>query len=424
MKKAFFLAFLFLYFFFPAFGQKDFAREEIRLLCSPEFHGRGYVKEGHRKAADYLAKRFEAYDLRTFPEKTYRQEFPVDVNTFPSTLWVTLNGDTLAPGEDYIVDPASGGGRGSYEPYVIDTGNFRDQTTYATVLGEGFAEGHIVVLDPEGLTHKDSLRQFLSLQHALAKKAPVLVVQPNKLTWGGSTKAFPHPVLMVKEEVYRGKEGKAVSFSIGQEFKEGLITQNVIGYIKGTRTPDEYLVFSAHYDHLGRMGKNTYIPGANDNASGTAMLLALARHFSEHPPERSMVFMAFGAEEIGLLGSRYYTEHPWFPLDNIRFLLNLDLLGGGSEGATLVNGKVHEETFSLIKKINEEHNYLPGIKARGAAANSDHHWFSEKGVPAFFLYLRGGPSAYHDIHDKADNLPLSHFNETFQLLVDLAEALP
>ncbi len=88
----------------------------------------------------------------------------------------------------------------------------------------------------------------------------------------------------------------------------------MIATIKGTAIPDSFLVFSAHYDHLGQMGKDIYFPGANDNASGTSMLLNLAKYYSQNRPKYSVLFIAFGGEEAGLIGSEYYVKNPLVPL--------------------------------------------------------------------------------------------------------------
>src|SRR5690606_6331238 len=142
------------------------------------------------------------------------------------------------------------------------------------------------------------------------------------------------------------------------------------------------IVFSAHYDHLGNID-TTYFPGANDNASGVSVLLNLMQYCKTHPLKYSVAFYFFTAEEIGLLGSEYYVKHPLFPLSRIKFLINLDLMGGGSEGIMVVNGKIFEKEFELLQKINEDLQLHLNIKARGKAQNSDHYWFSENGVKCF-----------------------------------------
>ena len=130
--------------------------------------------------------------------------------------------------------------------------------------------------------------------------------------------------------------------------------------------------------------------------------------------------MAFGAEEAGIIGSNYFTKHPLFPLENINFLINMDIMGTGDEGIKVVNGSVLKEEFELLQSINDQNKYIPAVKKRGAAANSDHYWFSQKGVPAFFIYTLGGIKAYHDVHDKAETLPLTEFEDCFKLIRDFA----
>jgi Zn-dependent M28 family amino/carboxypeptidase len=191
----------------------------------------------------------------------------------------------------------------------------------------------------------------------------------------------------------------------------------VIGYIEGSKK-DSLLVFTAHYDHLGMMGKETMFPGANDNASGVSILLNLIKHFSTTKPEYTLVFIAFAGEEIGLIGSSYFTSHPVFPLNKIKFLINFDLAGTGDDGIQIVNGKVHQEKFDLITKLNEQDKLLKQIKIRGEACNSDHCMFHTKGVPCFFIYTLGGIQAYHDIYDRAETLPLTEYEDYFKLLLN------
>ena len=198
-------------------------------------------------------------------------------------------------------------------------------------------------------------------------------------------------------------------------------TQNVVGYIPGTEQPDSFMLFSAHYDHLGQMGDGTFFPGANDNASGITMLLTLAKYFNSHPQKYSICFIAFSVEELGLLGSKFYTEHPLFPLSQIKFLVNMDIVGTGDEGIKVVNGAVLSTDFNKLVSLNDSLHLLKSVQPRGKAANSDHYFFFEKGVSSFFIYTLGGISAYHDVFDKAATLPLTEFDDLAKLLIAFAE---
>lgn len=356
------------------------ARQTIRELTSPRYWGRGYTKQGMERAAHYLATQLRRLKIAPIPGQGYLQEFEMPVNTFPGQFDLTLNGKKLMPGRDYIVTPGSRG---------------------------VFARGELVRKDE---TH---------FQNAAGD---ILVTLKDKLTWSVSKKVLETTEILLDRARFP-ESPETFDIRIVNEFKENFRASNVIGMIPGTEPTDEYLVLSAHYDHLGGMGKNTYFPGANDNASGVAMLLELARYYVSHRPRMNVVFMFFAAEEAGLIGSKYFVEHPTLDLNKIRFLLNLDLVGTGDDGATVVNSTVFPNQFDLIKRLNTELGALSKINPRGKAANSDHYWFSEKGVPAFFLYTMGGIQAYHDVFDVAQTLPMTRFNEVFQLIVQFENAL-
>jgi Zn-dependent M28 family amino/carboxypeptidase len=195
-------------------------------------------------------------------------------------------------------------------------------------------------------------------------------------------------------------------------------SQNLGCRIKGSSGSDSVIVFSAHYDHLGGIGKDCYFPGANDNASGVSMVLNLLHYYTNHPPKYTTVFLFFAGEEAGLLGSAYFTESGQMDLQKIKFLINLDLLGTGDDGIMVVNGAIHQKEFERLNELNAKSNLLPQIRKRGKAANSDHYWFTEKGVPAFFVYTMGGISAYHDVYDRPETLPLTRYQSVFKLLTE------
>jgi Zn-dependent M28 family amino/carboxypeptidase len=174
------------------------------------------------------------------------------------------------------------------------------------------------------------------------------------------------------------------------------------------------------------MGDQVYFQGANDNASGTAMVMDLARHFASAggPPEYSMVFVALSGEEAGLMGAGYLAENPLFDLSRIRFLINLDMVGTGGDGITVVNGKVFQEEFDLLHQINEEMDLLHEVAIRGESCNSDHCPFYQKGVPAVFIYTRDKEyNEYHNLDDRAIDLPLTEYEDLFRLLVAFTQNL-
>ncbi|WBO83675.1 M28 family metallopeptidase [Hymenobacter yonginensis] len=418
-------------------------RRTIETLTAPAMHGRGYVSQGEQKAADYLRRRFRELGLQPLAPD-YTQPFTLDINTFPGALKLELSlgmlrfpvlghSRPLRAGTEFIAAPNSGsghvGGPFSTVPIVrLDTLVFTDTAAQQQLLRRRWYSGGYVLraADERRLPQlPQPLRQHLD-------SAALRLTLVPKLTASLADEQAPQMRLQVLDSVWRqaeyrgpGSLAATVEARVDAELKPQYPTQNIVGFVPGRLQPDSFLVVTAHYDHLGRMGARTYFPGANDNASGTAMLLELAAHYSrpENRPAYSVVFLAFGAEEAGLLGSRYFVEHPLVPLARIRFLLNLDLVGTGSEGATVVNGRTLPTPFARLQVLNARRQALPALAARGPAANSDHFPFSERGVPAFFLYTRGGPTAYHDVQDQAATLPLTAFPNLFGLLREFLDEL-
>lgn len=352
----------------------DYAKKTINTLASKKYWGRGYTKNGMDKAANFIEKEFKSFGLAPVNGNSFKQEFTFPVNTFPEKMEVRLNSIKLKPGRDFIVHQAS-----------------------------------------KGITTIDSLIKKDSITYLSKNGSIVLSLQP-KLTWSVAQNELNYAIIEIDKKALLA-EPAVINVAIENKLETNFTAANVMAMVKGTSRPDSLMVFTAHYDHLGGMGTQTYFPGANDNASGVAMLLDLAKYYTVNPPKYSIVFIAFAAEEAGLLGSKYFTENPMFPLKNIRFLWNLDLLGNGDAGATVVNATIYPQEFSLLNGINDVKKYLPKINPRGKAANSDHHFFTEKGVPAFFLYTRGGISAYHDVDDIAKKLPLTAYENLFRLFV-------
>ncbi|WP_242916086.1 M28 family peptidase [Pontibacter liquoris] len=393
----------------------------IDTLTSETMHGRGYVLNGDTKAASYIRDRFAQVGLQPLPaQSSYFQPFTLPVNRIIQTPCLQINNRQLVPGQDFVANAASPSGKGKAAILVLDTLLFTDTVAAQQFFAKDMSKYVLVYRQQDAR----KLRTLPPAYQQQLQQARVHVVLQKSLLTTVAQQQSPVPVLEVLESSWPAN-AKKLKYKVKAELMPAYPTQNVLGFVKGSIHPDSFLVFSAHYDHLGGQGKGVYFPGANDNASGTAMLLELAAYYSQpaHQPRYSLVFMAFAAEEAGLLGSSYYVQHPLFPLSRIRFLVNLDLLGTGSDGLMVVNGKVHEPEYTLLQAINDRHQYLPQIRARGKAGNSDHFPFSEAGVPAFFFYTLGGTAAYHNVHDYASQLPLTKFPEVFRLITDFAAAL-
>lgn len=356
-----------------------YARHLVDTLTSPTFWGRGYTKNGMAKAADFIESEFKKAGLQSFNGK-FQQSFFYSVNTFPGKMEVSIDGKQLIPGVDFIVGPESRGVKASVSLVKQDSSRFVDV------------------------------------------KNKIEVLLRDKLTWSVSNESTPFTRIEIDKKKI-SKNPSTVSVNIENKLVPKFKASNVCGFVKGTEKPDSLLVITAHYDHLGGMGDATYFPGANDNASGVALLISLARYYAANPLRYSVAFIAFGGEEAGLRGSEYFVRKSLFPLKNIRFLTNLDLTGTGEEGITTVNASVFKQEFGLLSEINNQKKYFIKIKSRGKAANSDHYWFTERGVPSFFIYAMGGIQAYHDVFDRAETLSLTEFADLFHLIVDFNQAV-
>ncbi len=397
----------------------DYARQVINDLCAPEMYGRGYVNNGDEAAAHYLRNQLEKMVVSAF-DFNYYQDFKMNVNAFPEAMEVDVDGKQLHPGIDFIVSPDAPSVNGEYDiiylnKSVIGNPNKMDEFEKADKKGKA------ILLDSTGF-NKVQKEYFLNAEMNPFEAAVIIKLLPEKLTWGVSQNVSPSTTLEILKGVFP-TNAKKIKLNISNKFLPKYGSQNILGFIEGKNKPDSSIVFSAHYDHLGMMGSETIFPGANDNASGTAMLLNLAQYYSkpENKPDYTIVFIFFAAEEAGLVGSKFYTENPVFPLEEIKFLINIDLAGTGDEGITVVNGSVFENEFNKLKELNESKKYLAQVKVRGKAANSDHYYFTEKGVPSFFIYTMGGIKAYHDVYDKPETLPLTEFKDLFRLLTDFVK---
>ena len=131
-----------------------------------------------------------------------------------------------------------------------------------------------------------------------------------------------------------------------------------------------------------------------------------------------MLFMCFGAEEIGLLGSKYFTQYPNIKLRKIKFLVNLDLVGTGDDGIAIVNAIEQKKYVKRITKMNSKNHDFKRVKIRGQAPNSDHYWFAKNDVPSIFIYTLGGVAHYHNPLDKSETLPLTKTDKLYDLIIN------
>lgn len=389
-----------------------FARKVIKDLCSRKYAGRGYLDDGALKAADYLEQQLRRAGAQPW-NGSYAHRFVMPVNTLPVAILKTHR-ISLKPGVDFLIDESSPSWKGSI---TVRKWSWEDTLSYPA---GPWKDRDSVAAVPDLMLRHPLWGKRIAQMRTL-HPVPVLVNVVQRLpAWGVADETDKQVTILILDNYVQ--QGEVFKLHVINKFMPQQPCRNVIGFISGTRRPDSLLVLTAHYDHLGRMGKAVF-PGANDNATGVAMVLDMARGIAKNPLPYSVVVVFFAAEEAGLVGSAALIRDRLLPLNHIRFLLNLDLMGTGENGVTLVNATIFPKEFALLDSLNRQFQFLPAINKRGKAANSDHYFFTEAGVPSFFGYLAGPRPAYHSTDDVPQTLTLHGYVNTYRLYRSFLEHL-
>lgn len=408
------------------------AREHIKYLSSKELHGRGVAYDGEHLAAEYIRKNLENFGVEPLGEE-YIQKYEKAAFSMEGDVIGKVGGRPLVAGEDFRIMPFSQPLNNKYRLIRIKPSDLINSKKineinkkYADILPQS-----LIYIDNTNVQFNKK-KDEEKYKETLAKikftspfKAAGIIEGVDKMpAWGMSETYYERNLayIYMKADKISDKD-KSVELYYQNKLTE-YTHYNVCGMIPGTEYPDQYIVLTCHYDHLGAMGEDVYFPGAHDNASGCAFVLNMAQYFKEHPSRYSVVFLFFSGEESGLLGSKHFTENPLIPLENIKYLINFDLLGGGDEGIMLVNSTEGKglELYKRLMSINEDLQLVPKIAQRSNAANSDHYFFTRRKVPAIFMYTMGGKvGGYHDTSDTNENCSLTMFDNIFSLFTTLIE---
>ena len=432
-----------------------FLKEQVMRLATNEMKGRGYIGGSLDSAAAYISEQFKQASLLSFGGETYEQAYTMPVNTFPGNVMCRVNGSLLEPAVDFVPHaamPATHSVSNTFQ--FVDIGSVKNRRDWRKIKRKIPRNKTVVLENSDGLFRNTKVTPR-KLAYQLKKGVYIITVK-DRLRWLACSKLSRAKVMFVMDSVMP-KTMTSLDVNIESKFIKSFPAKNVVGYIPGTDKQDSLIVFTAHYDHLGMLGSDKIFPGANDNASGVGVLLYLANYYAAHPAKYSVVFIAFSGEEPGLKGSKYFVDHPLFPLKKIRFLVNLDIVGDATHGITVVNAAAHPVEFSLLERINSGHNtldtnsdvnqilvnnihpkgayfyqnlavktnsipvrksdrYVPAVLSRGQTKNSDHYPFSKKGVPAFYIYANGVKPFYHDIFDRANEVNFENVDNLIRLL--------
>jgi hypothetical protein len=396
MNRFFSVSLFFLTGTLPVLAQDTvFARKTLEILCSKKFAGRGYVRHGQERAADWILKEFE----KEKPAQCGIQEFNDQVIVFKKNPSLIIDGKKMNLGSEWLPDADALPLSGNFKVQILDSTSFAHSTQVA---------GNSIFLAPTSIRTK-------AQNFAQKNQRPLLIYGNQPPLWTVKRSFSRSSALYWKGNF--SEPPKKVKVSIYSEIKNHTF-QNVWAVLPGKS--DSIILISAHYDHLGQCGPVMF-PGANDNASGTAMMLDLFHHLSKENRPYTYVFCAFSGEEAGLLGSTYFVKNPSVSLEKLKFVVNLDLMATGEEGITVVNAIQEKEIYQRMLEINKEVG-LPQIAARSNAPNSDHYPFTQAGYRAIFLYAQG-PSvkAYHHPDDVPEKVLWKGYHQIFHLIHTLIQ---
>ncbi len=444
-------------------------------LASEELAGRYPGTDGDKEAANYILQEFQNYDLDvTSPAGLQEFEVTTSVSIGNSNrlVWTDQEMELL---KDYM--PLSYTINGEVQGDVVFVG-YGIQTNKSDVNWDDFRgiemQGKIALIleggpeqpesgsDPfEGLLSQRSkiLKaqdlgaigvMFVSgplfdkddkLSFTNIKEAPT-GIPVIKISRDFANQILSKPGLSVDKLELSCQESSQTPVQLGQPIlikthvtAEKAITHNVIGIIRAPKGPhsDEYIVLGGHYDHLGMGGPGTgsRVPdttavhyGADDNASGTAGIIELAGYFAGKQDEltRSMIFVAFAAEEMGLLGSKYFVENSPVEIDQIKVMFNLDMIGRLKEGKSVsIGGTGTAAEFDSLLSIVQSGDLKLSFSPEGSGP-SDHASFYAKNVSVLFIST-GAHLDYHTPGDSVGRLNVEGMNQVAQYVAELATSI-
>lgn len=451
----------------------------IYKLASEEFEGRGSGMRGNELAAYYIAEQFAEYGLKPVGTSRYHDlQAPLDGSGYfqPFRVYVgaeagkanrleaVVQGKRLVfkAREDFL--PEAVASTGSAQGTLVFAGYGIQASTVGHDDYSGLDVKGKVVIALEGTPPVQQGPNLLRAYQSARVKARIakeqgavalILVQredaplPALSFARGTDSGIPVITLRRKaaerllsacgvslDELWQNPKGRELanaSVSVQTEViqKYGA-TANILGVVEGTdpQLKGEYIIIGAHMDHLGwgYQGGSLYtgkLPaihyGADDNASGTAGLLELAQYFAANPTKRSLLFIAFSGEEIGLLGSSHYTRHPVVPLEKTVAMINMDMIGRLRDNNLSVIAVDSSPAWRpLLEELNAEAGFNLSLGGGGFGAGSDHAPFLARKVPALFFFT-GMHREYHTPADKPELINAPGAARVVRLVAQVAE---
>jgi aminopeptidase YwaD len=436
--------------------QPDRIQNDVKYLASEALEGRRTGSKGATEAARYIAKEFSRLKLKPLTTG-YLQKFPyVSGVTLGKTNALTFANDKLEPAVDWLPLGFSSSAKLTgglvFVGYGI-TASELNHNDYATAN----ATGKIAIAlqgTPDGANPHGQFARFegvrwkaVAARNAGAAALIVITREPNfkddrltRLAYDNMAGDAGLPVIIMSRQaadrllalsgsslsqLEQAPSGRELTGQINlttDVVRNEVPAYNVVGVLEGSDPllKNELIIIGAHYDHLGRGGEGSgsLAPtsgeihhGADDNASGTAGVLELARLFTTQKPKRTIVFMAFGGEEEGLLGSNYYVNHPLLPLANTVAMINMDMIGRMKDRRLSIGGVGTAKEWRDIMAADTDKSFQLTLTEDGFGP-SDHSSFYAKQIPVLFFWT----GTHNDYHKPSDTFEKINYDDEALIL--------
>ena len=440
-------------------------KEHLYIYASDEFEGRDTGEPGQKKAVEYIRAEYIKMGIPAAkPNGDYFQDVPLTISKLP-TGTITLNGKEYTNGEGLLTFSTA---TGNYDN-IVYVNNGIEEGNYSDYAGMD-VRGKIVLMkagepvNPNGtyvLSGKKEKSVWSYMSESLGKRMELaqskgalgvlyfdrdnydrfknrfIFMQGNDSGRMGLTAEKSEDFFsffidssiadQILPNIYSENKSKTVSTDLVLNIKsddEEVRSENVVAILRGSEKPNEYVVISSHLDHVGVNKEGEIYNGADDDGSGTVGMLEIAQAFKAaadagHGPKRSIVFLHVTAEEKGLLGSKYYTDHdPIFPLSETVANLNIDMIGRidperkghrnyiyliGSDKLSTELHNISEEVNRKYMNIELDYTFNDENDPNRFYYRSDHYNFAKNNIPIIF-YFNGTHADYHQPGDTPDKI--------------------
>ena len=445
---------------------REYYNSVVKELSSANYYGRSNYNNGTIKTAEYILKELEALDVKPVPQEiiaeawegktrpephslqpefkslitpcdarrwsngteqqlAYMQHFNFPLNTQRGEVELTVDGNTLQNTVNYTLKEFSPSFEGTLEVEYLDN-KYINPDNFCNYLNSRDLSNKAVVIDWDCFCERmytyKGIEVYKTYFVPLQKVGALICKSSELLPYFKSRNHFTTkmPVFLVDSTF--PTDAKEVSIKVGAEMIDN-DAHNIIAYIPGSKEPQKHFILSCHYDHLGICGPDNIFYGANDNASGTAMLLNLIRYFKQNQPEYSILFIFFDAEENNLLGSFFYADNPLLPLENIEYFVELDMIGDNGNNINCQISDNGEAGLEYLNNINSSmEDQFAKLIRNELDDYADHYPFALKGVPAIYIEVDGDTNKnYHSPRDTYENFSDRNYNRIFTLVTRFVE---